>query len=82
MAISSSTARPKSPSSTCPSETRSPNGIRYIGLLLAADQAQCRMEAGGISDREKLLGFGAVAAAAHTLGNGEVEGEPAIELRP
>ena len=54
------------------------NGIRYIGHLLAVDQAQCRMEAGGISDREKLLGVGAVAAAAHLLGNGEVEVEPAV----
>ncbi|CPW33159.1 Uncharacterised protein [Mycobacteroides abscessus] len=43
-----------------------------------ADHAQRRVEAGGVADREKLFGVGAIAAAAHLLGDGEVEVESAI----
>ena len=57
---------------------RSHSRIRDVGLLLAADQPQRGVVAGGVADGEQLLGVGAVAAAAHLLRDGEVEIELAV----
>jgi hypothetical protein len=48
-------------------------GVLDIRLGLARHQAQRRVKAGRVADREELLGIRAVAAAAHLRGGGEID---------
>ena len=52
---------------------RADRAVVDLDLLRPRDGLQSGVEACGISGREELLGVGPVAAAAHLLGDGEIE---------
>ncbi len=52
--------------------------VAEVDLDAPADRAEGALEAGGVADREELLGIGAVALAAHLLGASQVDLEHAV----
>ena len=53
-------------------------GVADLGLRAARDDAEGALEAGGVADREQLLGVGAAARTAHLGGNAQIDLERAV----
>src|ERR671910_2984822 len=53
-------------------------GAVDVDAAALADHLERRVEAGGVADREQLLGVGGTAGAAHLLGDAQVQVEPPV----